>query len=369
MNPVLNPRQTMAHLPSILQHPLTWITGKPLSGQQPLFRWIPRTRLLAGMTATLLGSAASLLALAHGGVTFLLLLPGFLLTSGGLRALYLEIAHNAVHHAFGKSRRVDRLITEIFTTLTLMNGYHVFRREHVQKHHGKNGTLEDPDYAALVAWGFAPGLPFSLLLRRAMLAPINPRIHASYLLARLRTNFIDGPRSRRALALAWHGGMLAAVAATGTWLAFLVVWALPLIWGFQVSSLLQMLAGEHRWGLDVPSGRDGAQLRTYGRFVGDFYPANGVSAKLRWWARLAFLHLPARVFVFVGNDIGPAHDVHHRRPFFDWSNAAYAREAMIARGELGGAVDVWGSLPEMVVYAMRGLSAAPGVGARDRQAA
>ncbi|MEZ5963910.1 MAG: fatty acid desaturase [Planctomycetota bacterium] len=359
MNTSADPRQSMAHLPSLLQRPLTWITGKPLRGQTPLFRWNPWSRTFAGLLTLALGVTANLVALAHGGLASFLLLPGFLFTTGGLRALYLEIAHNAVHHAFSRSRALDRFVTELFTTLTLMNGYQVFRREHVRLHHGRNGTLEDPDYRALLAWGFTPGLPLATLRRRAVLALFHPRVHVSYLMARLRANFLEGPGWRRAVAAIWHGGLVGGVALHGAWALLVVGYLLPLVFGFQVSSLLQMLAGEHRWGLDTPSGPARLRALTYGRFLGDPWP-KGLdarwTARLRWFARLVFFHLPARVFVFVGNDIGPAHDVHHRRPNFDWPNAAYAREELRARGELQDADDVWGSLVELVDVTLRGMS-------------
>ena len=355
-NPSLEPRLSMASLPDLLQPLLTWLTGMPLPDQQPLFLWNPWTRLLAGLLTTAFGVALLATASTLGGPLWMLLLPGLLLASGGLRALYLEDAHNAVHHAFTGNRTVDRLLTEILTIITLTGGYSVFRRDHVKRHHGHNGTLLDPDYAALLSWGFHPRRPLPALRRQARWAALDPRLHAKYLLARLHQNFFDGPIYRRALAVAWNGGMLAAVSMTGTWQVWTIAWLLPLTWGFQTSSALQMLGGEHRWGTDLPPGRERLIAMSFGRFLGDTYPADGWTAKAGWWSRLLLLHWPARVFVLVGNDIGPAHDVHHRKPKFDWPNAAYARRDMIARGELPGAWDEWGSLPEFVDRGMRDLA-------------
>lgn len=353
----------MTALPALLQPFLTWLSGKPAAGQRALIHWTPFTRTLAGLVSA--GAGIAMLAAAVTGAGWLLplALPGLLHATGGLRALYLEIAHNAVHNLFRKRHWLNRAITELFTLLTWMPGYDVFRREHVIAHHGYTGTDRDPDYAALVSWGFTPGESLSELRRRARGSWWSPAVHISYMSARTRGILLDGPLWRRALAAAWLAALIAATFTIGSPLAWLVAVWLPLTWGFQMSSVLQMLAGEHRWGRDFATKDDRRRGLTRGRFLGDPYPARGVLAKLVWWARLTFLHYPARVAVFVGNDIGPAHDVHHRIPDFDWPNAAYAREELIASRRLDGAEDVWGSLFELIdgtlVDLVRGAESEP----------
>jgi hypothetical protein len=371
--PAISPRESMTALPAFLQPFLTWLTGKPAVGQSPVIHWTPFTRTLAGLSSATSGIVMLAVAANLGGWLLLLAVPGLLHAVGGLRALYLEIAHNAVHNLFRKRHWLNRAITELFTLLTWMPGYDVFRREHVISHHGYTGTDRDPDYAALVSWGFAPGVSLSQLRRRTRESWWNPAVHFSYLSARTRGILMDGPVWRRILGGAWLATLVIATFTIGSPLAwFAALWA-PLTWGFQMSSVLQMLSGEHRWGRGFASKDERRRGLTRGRFLGDPYPSHGAFAKLRWWLRLVFLHYPARVAVYVGNDIGPAHDVHHRIPDFDWSNAAYAREELIASGRLDGAEDVWGSLFELIdgtlVDLSRGAESEPAELERAKRAA
>ncbi|MFK7743349.1 MAG: hypothetical protein AB8H80_23740 [Planctomycetota bacterium] len=350
-------RQSMQALPAWLQPMLTWLTGKPLPGQAPLITWNPWTRLIPNVFKLGLGLAMAAWILTLPTWAWLLLPIAWLLASGGFRGLYLELAHAAVHHAFAKTKKVNQIVTEALTTISLTPGYHEFRGEHVSSHHGATATIADPDYAALVSFGFTPGLSEVELRRRAAWSWLNPTLHARYLWSRLRGNFARGPWYRRLLAVAWHGGILATVAATDSWMWFGVAYLVPLTWGYQMSSVLQMLAGEHRWNQDVGKGRERLHSLTYGRMLGEAFPtAGGFVAKSTWWLRLLTYHVPAKLMVFVGNDIGPAHDLHHRKPHSDWSNAAFTRQQMIDDGTFGPHEDVWGSLGVHIAYSLRGMA-------------
>ena len=59
-----DPRESMRVLPRLLQPFLTWVTGKPLDGQQQRVRWTPRMRLFD--TIGMLGNGVGLGALVVG---------------------------------------------------------------------------------------------------------------------------------------------------------------------------------------------------------------------------------------------------------------------------------------------------------------
>ncbi len=355
-----NPRASMTHIPvwggALLREPtqrfLSWLTGKPREGDRPLFLWTPLAR--AGATAMTLaaGISLSLWAIARGGVASIALLPAFVLTVGALRAFYIELAHAAVHGTFLRKPSWDRFFVELFTTLTLMDHQRHFAVQHNRFHHRYTASFLDPDYQTLLSWGFCPGMSRAALWRRLAWVLVSPSVQGAFLAGRLRRNFGAGvPQLRRLAAGLALLLPLALAASTGAWTGYMLAWLLPLTWGFQASSMLQMLGGEHLWGLGGEAGKSRMAELTVGRFLGDSYPeGRGVRSHLRralWFLRLAFLHLPARLAVYVGHDLGPAHDLHHRELRSDWANAPYERQAKQEAGSPGWPVpytDFWGSL-------------------------
>ena len=151
------------------------------------------------------------------------------------------------------------------------------------------------------------------------------------------------------------------IALTASWAPFLVAWVFPLTFLCHISALLRFTC-EHRW-LHVPDRNESPKLvlarLTVGRFLGDPVPCvslpwhQRVLAWGNWTIRLIFIHLPARVFVLVG-DL-PSHDWHHRHPTkdylgnpADWANAAYERFRDMQDGCQGWPepyCEVWGLFP------------------------
>ena len=350
-----SPRETMRNLPLILQPVLTWITGKPYPGQRPIMLWTPLTRTVSNLLWVLVGLFLSHLALTGEGPERFALPVTLLVTAAGLRALYIESAHAAVHHQFFvsddpafPSARLNRFATELLTALTFTNGYHVFFEEHIRGHHPHTGTRKDPDYKMLLLFRFVPGMSVTRYWVHFLFTLVSPRFHGLYLWSRLKANFVQAPRARKASALFVQGALLGVAAWHDAWMLYLVGFLVPLTVLYHVSSLMQMLGSEHRWGVDVGRGKEAVARMSFGRFLGDVYPAAGTAlAKVRFFLRLLFVHLPARMFVLVGNDLGPAHDMHHRAPAADWPNAPFVREREVRQGTPGWTLpyeDRWSSL-------------------------
>lgn len=343
-------RASMAVLPSFVQPFLTWLTGAPLAGSRPRLRWSPWARLLAYLLQTASGVGLAVIAVTEGGARWALLPVGWLLTSGGQRALYINVIHAAVHGAFSAGRRVNRWVGELLSTLLLVNGFDRFKEDHARWHHGKRlATEDDPDAQLIRTAGFGPGLSREDAWRRYGRALFSPALHGGFLRQRLRTNFREAPAYRIAMAVLFWGATLGLVTATGAWSPFLWAWGFPLVLLYQQSSLTQMLS-EHRWFLGAHlRGRGNARL-TFARHLGDRYPGRTAppSARLRWWMRVLLVHLPLRLWVLVGSDLH-VHDYHHRHPRGDWANAAHARQRDQAAGHPGWDdpyESVWGSLAD-----------------------
>jgi hypothetical protein len=168
----------------------------------------------------------------------------------------------------------------------------------------------------------------------------------------MHANFVQAPPARRLLAVVYTGALLAVVAWTGSWTAFVVGWLIPAFPLYHMSGLLQLLT-EHHW-VRLDGATHGPRVvlakLTSGRFMGeaapsaDLPPARQMLALTCWCLRMALIHGSTRLFV-TQLDL-PSHDWHHRFPQArrDWPNAAFARRDDEVRGCPGWPPyeEVWG---------------------------
>lgn len=348
---VADPRESMRVLPAFLQPVLTAMTGKPLDGQRG-WKWTPMHHLASSVLSLLAGIVGSSLALAHGGGAMVGLIPGWLTTLHGMRNLRIMIFHQSAHaNLFGR-RRADAAIGRAISALLVVEGFDRYRHEHVAEHHSvRHMTLRDPTVQALlVGVGLRPGLSRRECWRRLIAALISPLFHLRYAAARLRSHVDGASRAECLTSVCCLTALAAALTVSHTWVAFVVVWVVPLTVLFQVSATLR-LSVKHVF--PAPGGdRRGrpyfANL-TYAVFMGEPAPQRygstleRASGWTRWAARMLLIHLPARLVVLTGDTV--CHDFHHRYPRADnWANYMFARRDDASRGHPGWPPyrEVWG---------------------------
>ncbi|QDU67644.1 fatty acid desaturase [Engelhardtia mirabilis] len=318
----------------------TWLTGLPATGELPAIRWTPWTRLAVSLLVLGSGVAAATWATSGPAVQWLALVPAWLLTTGALRHLYIVTGHYAAHSDFSGSKRVDRALAELFSTLSFTIPFDLYRRDHARFHHSSRlGTPLDPDVRFLWRSGFGPGRSMAQLWLRLATSLISPVYHGRYLWGRIRSNLWDAPRYRVVLGWAYVVSTALVLAATGSAATWALVWLVPAVLGFQASALLQFLS-EHRWWLDLPAGKLRLARLTFGRFLLLPFPDRNLTGPARhtgalasFWAKVLLLQLPARIAVLVG-DL-PQHDLHHRRSVYDWANAVFVRQRDVEAGSPG----------------------------------
>src|SRR5262245_4625096 len=118
----LDPRQTMGSLPRFVQPFLTWLTGKPLPGERP-WNLRPVHHLMACLVPIALGMTASTLAVHFGRWMLLALLPGWLLTTHGIRKLRTMILHQCSHANFWRRAWPDRLVGTFIAVALISQEY------------------------------------------------------------------------------------------------------------------------------------------------------------------------------------------------------------------------------------------------------
>src|SRR5690348_10524042 len=109
------PRETMRHLPRVLQPFLTWVSGVPLAGTTPRVRWRPGLAAVAGVVQTAAGIAVGALGLRAGGFPLVLVALSWPVIAGGMRRLDVVVVHQTLHNMFAASGRGNRVMSEIIT--------------------------------------------------------------------------------------------------------------------------------------------------------------------------------------------------------------------------------------------------------------
>ena len=347
----IEPRESMRVLPGWLQPFLTWLTGKPLAGQRP-WRLKPGHHLAASILPLLTGIGASIAVIEAGGPYLVALLVCWLLTTHGVRKLRTMILHQCSHGNYLGRKRIDTLLGEAIAILVVSQDYEDYKREHVGDHHSSSHmTMKDPTAQFVInTMMCCTDMTRAELWRRLLLTAISPGYHARALSGRFLSHWhrsSPGHVVAFVAALMIQGGL---VYVTGSWMTYLLAWVVPLSILFNVSALLR-LACRHVFPPmgQVRKGRAAVAGYTHGIFLGDPVPTavqsrpRAVTSWSLWWFRLFFVHVPARLFVLVGD--GPCHDYHHRYPRSkNWANYPFARADDLAAGHPGWPpyTEVWG---------------------------
>lgn len=337
----LDPRETMRTLPGFLQPALTWLTGKPLVDQRP-WNLKPMHHLWGSLLPIAAGLTLGAVVLNNGW--WMLLLPvSWLLTTHGIRKLRVMIVHQCSHKNFLRNKLVDSVVGTVIAMSLVTQEYREYQDEHVGDHHSSNHmTMQDQTVQFLV---LVLGMRVDMSRRQQwlrMLAGIfGPNYQAKATYARISSHFRNTPVWYRVLLIAFLSAQASAVTLLGLWPAFLVLWVFPLIVLFNAAATLR-LSSRHIFPTEEnpPKGRATLAAYTHGVFFGEPTPerdrpaARRALAWGRWWLRMLFVHLPARLFVFVGD--GPCHDYHHRFPRSqDWPNYIFARQRDVVAGHPG----------------------------------
>lgn len=349
-----NVRQSLERLPRWSQHLVTWVTGKALPDQKPLFQMPGWVYFVAVLTAFFASIAGSALLLRSGSPVWWLMLPVcWVVTAGMSRVIQFVLCHQAVHKQCSGNARIDQAILQILSTMVWIQNADDYRRDHFHLHHSRGtfGTLQDQDVALILATGFRPGMRKDVLWRRFLFTLISPRYHWMFLKARFLSNFVICPRYRAVMGAAYTAAVLALTVLFGAWDILIFAVLVPLFPLYHISTLCQVLT-EHSWFEPHPAQMQPNHYyihKSWGRFCADPLPRPGLpfwtaaEAWARWVFRLLFYHLVVRIGVIPGDM--PQHDYHHRYPRCpDWMIPAYTRQRDINNGHPGYPPynDVWG---------------------------
>ena len=338
----LEPRQTMKRdLPNLFQSFLTDLTAKPYAGEQPR-----KQTTLNDVVKTLIalgcGVSLSSVVLSQSGLYLVLVPIGWSFTIYGSRKLRLTIMHACSHHAvFANRRKLNTWLGESISILTLTLNFKAYQRSHIKTHHSqKLLTPGDETYEFLInTVGFKLGMTVDEAWKHLRKTIFSPIFHIRQFGSRLATTFISKSLQHNLLSFAFWSSILGVVTLTNSWLAFLIVWIIPISVFFEASSLLRQCV-EHSFPTTDERSPKVLNQMTTAIFCGEPTPKLNASVSwfkkfllwTRWWLRMFFYHLPSRVLILTGDSAG-GHDWHHRNPGSrEWVNCIFERQREVDAG-------------------------------------
>ncbi|WP_433496236.1 hypothetical protein ACQP26_19725 [Micromonospora sp. CA-248089] len=351
----------------VLEAFVTWLSGCPHKGQQPLVR---RSKL--AYTVEAFGGFFLTIGLGHWAVisgSWYLLPALWLILAGRTWALF-NIFHHATHDTLFASQRVNRALAFCSSLLSFSSSLDSYRKEHIQSHHTRKMCTYDDEEAAFMPLGFPPGMPKSYYYRRLTWLVCTPWTYLLYARYRLWDWQQGEPLWRRAAVWTYTVGLVVGAYQLSLMESLLLAYVVPLFVVFNVTGLLGTFS-EHHWGtlLDQPA-RLRLVLLQQSRFLLDPAPDRSLPTDRRtkawavWWLRLLAYHLPVRVAVLPGDSMH--HDHHHRHPRTEqWTMSTYERFDHLENGCPGFAnyphSHAW-TLGEAIDRVFTRMSAAPAPG-------
>ena len=243
------------------------------------------------------------------------------------------LIHHTGHGQGIRPRWLGRLVAELAGILLLRQSLNLYKTTH-GFHHSKQTFARaglDPDAGLIQKLGFQRGDSVEVSKQKLWRALFSPRLHAKFLLKRLRMTFAKTDEPLRSLA-AWFIWLL----------LFLLVWQQQLVLSFvllvlvstiagNISALLELLS-RHKWLLEIESPDPQARqwALSHARFYGIVPPEKGASG-WRWlaWCGLTLIAIAERFIVgagdlqwHIGHHVGWDREDYQGQPA--WTNPAYA---------------------------------------------
>jgi hypothetical protein len=333
------------------QHLLTFTMGVPHVNQQPLIVLAPLGRFALTYSLLIFFSYLPCVFFPIGLHLDLHFLPLLLILSSGLipintglfRSMHHFLLHHASHRSFGRHSAGIGTLACMTAATQAFEGY---SRQH-RVHHQRPASDDDDEIKIMALLGLTTShspAQHIKVLNRALVSP-------SLFLKHTKERWNLGSSARAPTPMFQCSILISLILVsylihTSLPLLFWVVlWAVPLTYGYYVSSILYSV-GLHCWyhGSDIRSRNDILRV-TKARFFGDPCPAAFYGSAKRgflwtaWWVRFVIVHFYISRLAIVGPTDNMQHDAHHAfgRNEFDWCQSAYSRHQLLSRGSCNGA--------------------------------
>lgn len=351
-----NIRASYLSFPAYTQNFFTWLTGKALPNQKPLFVLSKWVHFFVPLFLFFISIAANYYCLSGPPSLKILLVPLFwIFTVAGTRNMVLTIRHECVHNCFSKSPKINKFIGEFVTTILLVRTAKAYQFDHVSMHHNSDilCSKTDPHIIYLESFGLKLGMSKHALWKQLVITLLSSKFYIKSTYERILANVLAKNKIRRFF------GILYILACVFTVCYFRLplykvffAFIFPLFVLSTASSLLETI-NEHPSPSEAAASaiNDKKQLtalKCWSVLSGSPLPRpTNIFTKnllnLGVWFINMLGHLVVRLTIMPGPL--PSHEMHHRHPGqYDWRIAFYEKQKDIDASHPGWPPyrEVWG---------------------------
>ena len=350
-------RQSYMLFPTWSQHFFTWLTGKALPYQRPIFTMGTWLQYFVPIFMVLLGVIGATWVLTTNANSFFLLVC-WIISLSGARLIALTIRHQCIHSAFSGKPKLDMWLAEIATALIYGQDAQSYKIDHISKHHNRKALASEKDshVIAIQKYGFKPGMSKKNLWINLFILIISPIFQIKHSIARLKCNFFYPSYVRRGLSIltlmSWIGILsLFSNSLLDFTYKFFIAFVIPLFVLCNISVILEMIAEHQYFGEieDTSLSNEKYAEKCWAVFCGERLPNTNHNSFFKnavmWlmWSIKMFMHFLIRLTILPGDIV--VHDFHHRHPYSkEWKSYAYARQKDIDKGHPGWPEykEIWG---------------------------
>lgn len=149
-------RESYTRLP--LQGFWSWLTGKELHYRAKELKGSVLGALVWSTTWFIGGLIGTVYISVNDSLSNWFLVFTIIFSVAGARYIVATMIHQAVHNSLFDTPLLNRIYSEVFSTILIVQPFDSYRKFHVEEHHSEAfSTMDDKDLSALYKLGFKPG--------------------------------------------------------------------------------------------------------------------------------------------------------------------------------------------------------------------
>ena len=349
-------RDSYLIFPSWTQNFFTWLTGKALNNQRPLFVYSIWIHFFTPLSLFILGILGNIYVITDQLSVNWFLIPIFwIFVVAGTRNMVLTIRHECVHNRFSSNKNINKILGELVTILLVVRTAKAYQYDHVSLHHNNEilCSRKDPHIHYLAEWGLKLGMSKKKLWINLAKTLLSPYFYLKSTYDRIKVNVTAKNFTRRFLAIVYLLGLSYVCWVSSVPLYKLIVaFFFPLFVLSTASSLIETIS-EHPMPPEqnvvlIKNKREALTVKCWSILSGAELPLQTKSLAIktyRWiiWIIKMIGHLIVRLTILPGPL--PSHEMHHRKPGqYDWRVAFYEKQKDIQTGhsEWPPYREIWG---------------------------
>ena len=350
-------RESYRIFPRFTQPFFTWLTGKPLKGDNSYFQFHICFYFFCPILMVISGVFFSLVIISNN-YNLLYLFFTWIISISGARLISLTIRHQCVHSNFTRNKKLDMLLADIATSFIYRQSAHAYKIDHIPHHHSRKvlAGINDSHVNMQIRYGFVPGMSKKELWISLIKLIFSPAFQLKHSFARIKNNFYNPPLFRKMFSwITLSFWIVMFISFSSNYIEFIhnitLSFIIPLFILCNISVILELIVEHPYFDYDITTNLTSNKVyatKCWAIFCGEAIPKKHKNIFInifRWliWIIKMLFHLVIRLTILPGDIV--THDFHHRHPYSkEWRNYTYARQKDLEKADPNWPpyTEIWG---------------------------